>query len=406
MQSTLEDIILGCIFFDDMRKVVILEDLQEDLFNDKKLFKKVAEYRKDGRPYDLIVAMKHFTPDEFDRLNTAVNEIGHLQNYPEYLFHFKKGRLELILQSQIETGKMDAETVKRYLSLITGSVKRSRLFDFSGNLQDYLAEFDERMSGRFEKYSFDLQGFDETLGSIRPKSLITIAANSGVGKTNMMLKIMLQLMAQDVPCLYITSEMGYSELVERMGAIASGIRLYDIRNAHLNAEQVGEYLHSLQSKISGKKSYIFELSRFNMGTIKNTIEQTTPRFVFVDYYQRFTLDTSKNNTRAGILSDIVNDLKATAMDMNVVVVGASQMKKNNNRQEAQIQDIKESGGIEEASDIVILLSDIFSDENFKIVKVDIAKNRHGITDKFAYVMKRKNCDMEYSFKDTAQLKSS
>jgi replicative DNA helicase len=180
--------------------------------------------------------------------------------------------------------------------------------------------------------------------------------------------------------------------------------LYKIRNAKLNTEETSKYLEAIRTKIYEKRGHILEMAKFNIAEIRKAIEEIKPKFIFVDYIQRFNLDTNKNLSRAAVLSDIVNELKAIAMEMGVVVITASQINRTADRGNVNIGALKESGAIEEASDIVILLSELEQTEREKAIKVVVAKNRHGLTGEYIYIFDRKNCDMRYSDEFTGQLK--
>ena len=105
------------------------------------------------------------------------------------------------------------------------------------------------------------------------------------------------------------------------------------------------------------------------------------------------------------MSDIANGLKEISMSKNVVVFAGSQLGKNADRKDPKLSDLKESGGIEEASDGIILIGEMAETETVKQLRMHIAKNKYGICDKFVYAMNRKSCDMEYSISDTLSLKT-
>ena len=189
-----------------------------------------------------------------------------------------------------------------------------------------------------------------------------------------------------------------------MGAMCSGLRLFDILNAHLKPEHIKDYSKAIQEKLYAKKSYIFETPRFSVNKIKELIDKTGCKFIFVDYLQKFSLEAGRNETRASIMSDIANGLKEISMSKNTVVFAGSQLGKNADRFNAKLSDLKESGGIEEASDGVILISEVNEDENFKKLRMHVAKNKYGLSDMFVYKMDRKSCAMDYSDIDTVNLK--
>lgn len=399
-----ENIVLACIYFDQKKEYVNLGELSDKYFSNKSLFKKVFQYRDSNKPYDIAVASNYFSPDELEIFEKSIDEIKSISNYNFYYTELRKKFYEDDIQKQIQDKLISTETVQNYIDLIKSSTSKEKVYNFEEDLHDYLYRFEERVVGKFERYNLGMKGFDETFGYVRPKRFYTIGASSGVGKTNVMLKLMLKQMEKDVPCLFFTAEMDYDALVERMGAINSKLRLFDILNARLSKIQSVDYVKSLQDNVYGKKSYIYETPKFNVSKVKSLIDKTNAKFIFVDYLQKFNMELGRNQTSASVMNGIANGLKEITMERNVVIFAGSQLGAHADRNNPKPSDLKESGGILEASDGLILIGEINEDDNYKKLKIDIAKNKYGICDKFVYVMDRKTCDMEYSSVDTINLK--
>jgi replicative DNA helicase len=401
----LESVILGAVFFDEKKEFVNLADLNESLFENKSLFKKVTKWRSENKPYDVILGNEIFSQDELKMLNSGVSRMVTICNYPHYLNLFKRKTLELRISQQIENKDINPDTLRQYIDAVNNSVIKEKIFNYETDLHEYLERFEERAMGKFERYSLDMPGLDELLGLVRPKRFYTVGASSGVGKTNLMLKIMLKQMSKEVPCLFFTAEMDYDSLVERMSAMNSGLRLFDITNARLRPEHITEYVNSIEKYLYGKKSYIFETPRFNTNKIKDLIDKTGAKFIFVDYLQKFNLEGARNQTPAFVMNNIANGLKEITMEKNVIIFAGSQFGAHADRTNPKSSDLKESGGILEASDGLILIGEISEDDDYKKLRLDVAKNKYGITGRIAYAMDRKSCNMEFSYLDTEALRS-
>jgi replicative DNA helicase len=400
----LESVILGAVFFDEKKEFVNPAELDESMFENKTLLKKVCKWRNENRPFDLILANEGFTQEEIKILNAGVGRMVTICNYPHYINLFKRKTLESRIAQQIERNDINSDTLKQYIDAVNNAVIKEKIFNYEQDLHDYLARFEERAMGKFERYSLDMPGLDELLGLVRPKRFYTIGASSGVGKTNLMLKVMLKQMSKEVPCLFFTAEMDYDSLVERMSAMNSGLRLFDITNARLRPEHITEYVNSIEKHLYGKKSYIFETPRFNTNKIKDLIDKTGAKFIFVDYLQKFNLEGNGKQTPAFVMNNIANGLKEITMEKNVIIFAGSQFGAHADRTNPKPSDLKESGGILEASDGLILIGEISEDNDYKKLRLDVAKNKYGITGRIAYAMDRKSCNMEYSHIDTENLK--
>lgn len=112
--------------------------------------------------------------------------------------------------------------------------------------------------------------------------------------------------------------------------------------------------------------------------------------VFVDYIQ--LIRTEKGHSRANEVALVSGELKALSKELNVPVIAASQLNRNNELREnksPQLSDLKESGSLEQDADVVILLH---RDTQFpQEASVNIAKNRNGPT---------MNIQMEYASAQT------
>jgi replicative DNA helicase len=110
--------------------------------------------------------------------------------------------------------------------------------------------------------------------------------------------------------------------------------------------------------------------------------------IIVDYIQLMYSDNSEN--RAHEISRIARDLKITAMDLRVPVIAVSQLRRpapTAMSKKPKLEDLKESGGIEQNADLAILIyrpeRDNPKDDNLKgIAEINLAKHRNGRTGEF------------------------
>jgi replicative DNA helicase len=397
MRNEIEKYLIACIWADEKLETVKLDELNEEMFSgsNRELFKKVIVYRKQGRPYDVLEGARLLGQDVVTQLMPAFDKSAGLSRYSYYLSQFKKDKCaEKIVQDIQNCGEIEQANLEEYLRLSRAAGDKEKLFNLNSDLQGFIDAVDQRVSGNYEKYSLGIHELDETLGYVRPGTLITVGARTSVGKTNFCLKLMSNVLKSGVKCLFLSSEMGYHELIERLTALNSNLSLWDIRNGRLSPGDVKALQDTLQEKIYNKPGHIYELSKFDIQGINELIDRLKVKVIFVDYLQRFNLGNKRNETRASILSDIVNELKAIALDKKVIIIAASQLTRaTQNEEKPGLHSLKESGGIEEASDVVILLSQTGETEYVKLLRLDIAKNRQGVTREFEFCMDRRNCDI-------------
>jgi replicative DNA helicase len=108
--------------------------------------------------------------------------------------------------------------------------------------------------------------------------------------------------------------------------------------------------------------------------------------IIVDYLQLMTGDTRTDN-RVQEVSYISRNLKVLARELNVPVLAAAQLSRAVEQRadkEPQLSDLRESGSLEQDSDIVMFIyrpEPWENDEGKKnLVKLRVAKHRNGPTD--------------------------
>jgi replicative DNA helicase len=100
--------------------------------------------------------------------------------------------------------------------------------------------------------------------------------------------------------------------------------------------------------------------------------------VFVDYVQ---LMNAKGENRHQQISLISRGLKELALDLDVPVVAAAQLKRDAEQRQPKLSELKESGSLEQDADIVVFIwreSEPVPNVDIDLsVKMGVAKHRNG-----------------------------
>jgi replicative DNA helicase len=106
------------------------------------------------------------------------------------------------------------------------------------------------------------------------------------------------------------------------------------------------------------------------------------RVVFIDYLQLMISGSGSNRYEA--LTDLTGELKQLANSRNIAIVAMSQMNRAKENKAGKdkrplIHELKESGSIEQDSDIVLLLHRevLYNPDYPNVLEVIVAKNRDG-----------------------------
>jgi replicative DNA helicase len=167
------------------------------------------------------------------------------------------------------------------------------------------------------------------------------------------------------------------ELLDRAVSMRTRIPLSTLRR-----KEVVQFKHRVVEALDGLYSLPLTMSvggKITMDRVLTETDTHEPDVVIVDYLQRFSAPIE--GSRAAYFSDVANGLKALAMDRKIGVLTASQLGRGVELRDDQtptLADLKESGGIEEASDIVVLINVPHDGENgVRKGEFIVAKHRNG-----------------------------
>jgi replicative DNA helicase len=218
-------------------------------------------------------------------------------------------------------------------------------------------------------------GLDQAIGGWRPGALYIIGARPGRGKTSIGIQSALEL-SKYGSVAFSSLEMRREEIHKRIISMTASIPMDSVMNNRMS-ERDWEKWALLRAKVQPKIAIDdrAEVTIQDIRTHARSVNRNTPLSgIIVDYLQLMT--SRDNRPRHEIVSDFSRQLKIMARDLNVPVIGLSQL---NRASEARLDkrpslgDLRESGAIEQDADVVILLH--LEDDGTMLL--DVAKNRHG-----------------------------
>lgn len=227
---------------------------------------------------------------------------------------------------------------------------------------------------------------NEIIGGFRPGALYIVGARPGVGKTIVGLQIAWEL-SKSGPVSFHSLEMGRNELYNRI--IASEAQVY-IGNIEKGTLKEHDWLKiaNVRTKIQSHQLAIHDKSGQNLLQIRalaNSVKGTGDLKAVVVDYLGLIQDTEKGRKRYEMITDISIGLKNLARDLNVPVIALAQLNRGPEQRkdsEPDMADLRDSGGIEQDADAVILLHRVsIAEDQFDWQKswmvMKVAKNRHG-----------------------------
>jgi len=183
-------------------------------------------------------------------------------------------------------------------------------------------------------------------------------------------------------------EMGRNEITMRLLSAESRVPLQTMRTGQMNDDDWARLARRM-SEVADAPLFIDDSPNMSMMEIRAKCRRLKQRhdlkFVIVDYLQLMSSPRRVENRQQEV-SDLSRSLKLLAKELEVPVVALSQLNRGSEQRtdkKPMLSDLRESGSIEQDSDVVILLhrEDQYEKESPRAGEADliVAKHRNGPT---------------------------
>ncbi len=228
-------------------------------------------------------------------------------------------------------------------------------------------------------------------GGLRPGDLYVLAARPGVGKTALALNIAEGIAARDAAVLFFSLEMSSTRLMLRMVSARSGIPMDKLIREDFSDDELGLVVAAL-SEVSELGLHFNDQTAQTVLALQSearALQQRVGRLdlLVVDYLQLLKwggTSSRSDNNRVQEVTAIAEALKATARQLDMPVLALSQLSRAVDGRANRVpllSDLRESGGIEQTADVVLMLyrEELYDKDTDKkgIAEIHIAKNRDG-----------------------------
>jgi len=217
-------------------------------------------------------------------------------------------------------------------------------------------------------------------GGFRPGELVTVAGTTGRGKTVFATQVAWHVAGEiKRPAVYFPYEMGQTEMALRIFASVSGTPFAALRKGQMT-ERAKQSARTFAEDMADAPLVIAERAGptpQHVSAICRRVKDTKGLgLVVVDYLQLMKADGKHENRNAEI-GAISRSLKQMAMELQVPVLMLSQFNRSHQREKRppELYDLRESGSIEQDSDIVIALHR--ESEEASTTDVRVLKHRNG-----------------------------
>ena len=204
-----------------------------------------------------------------------------------------------------------------------------------------------------------IKAYDIPSGGCKEGKLVVIAGRPAMGKTAFALSLLEGLLEQNIPCGFISLEMGEREIVERFICMQDFDNNYIRNQKHKTVQNIRDlYIQTLEA-VSSLPLYIDEDSGIGINKIKQKMYALWSKgckVVCIDYLQLISLAGRKTTTEE--IGEITRMLKSLAKKLKMTIFLLSQLSREVEKRPDKVpnlSDLRSSGDIEQDADQVIFL---------------------------------------------------
>jgi replicative DNA helicase len=399
-----EQSVLGAMLLDKDAVIAVAEFLLPDDFYDERhaeIYKAMLSLYEDRVPVDVLTVTEKLKKNKYlkkiggasyltDVANT-VPTAAHVEHYGRIVKDLSVKRSLMRAASKLvdfssDEGMSTADLLDKAESEIFSLSQKNVSKSFI-SVRDALAESFDRLD-ELQKQGEGLRGvstgfedLDKALAGMQKSNLIILAARPSVGKTTLALNIAQNAAVKGKRQVgYFSLEMSKEELIDRLLVSEADIDAWKLKTGKLTEEDFSK-LSNAMGILAEAPIYIDDtpaLSILEMRTKARRLQvEHGLDLVVVDYLQ---LARSRNlENRVQEVSEISQGLKNLARELKIPVLALSQLSRGveqRGTKKPQLSDLRESGSIEQDSDVVMFLWRE-SDDNLENIMLDIAKHRNG-----------------------------
>ncbi|MGI8589245.1 MAG: replicative DNA helicase [Chloroflexia bacterium] len=275
--------------------------------------------------------------------------------------------------------------------LLFAVTQRTGLQDFVSIkkvLEEYFDRLDvvQHQKGSIIGVPTGFHDLDELTGGLQKSDLIIVAARPSVGKSSFGLTIAYNAAVLHNKTVGVFSlEMSAEQLVQRLLSIASGVETQRLRLGYLNDTE-WQKLSDAFGTLAGVPLYFDDSAGLTITEVRNRARRLQAEagcdLLVVDYLQ--LMSSRRSDNRVQEVSEISRGLKNLARELNIPIIAMSQLSRaveNRTSHVPMLSDLRESGSIEQDSDIVMFIyrEELYNPDTERkhIAEIHVAKHRNG-----------------------------
>lgn len=402
-----EQAVLGSLLIDKEAITTVSEIVKPDHFyneGNKEIYSAMLKLYEERKPIDILtltnILKKRKIHDRIGGtayLSTLTNIVPTSANILHYaqivrekyirrsLIQIGAGLTDMAFAEEKESSEV-LDRAEQSIFQISQESIRQGFFHVKEALAESFDRLDElHKSGEiFRGIETGFVDLDFLLSGLQESNLIVLAARPGQGKTAFVINIAQHVSVNTKKPVGIFSlEMSKEELVDRLLISQCDLDAWKLKTGKLTDDDF-EKLSNAMGELAESPIFIDDTPGISIAEIRTKARrlqmETGMRLLIVDYLQ--LIDPGRRfENRVQEVSYVSQNLKNLARELKIPVLAVSQLSRaveHRGERKPQLADLRESGAIEQDSDVVMFLytaNEEFSPQ--RVVKVWVAKHRNG-----------------------------
>lgn len=372
-----EQYVIGSLLVDPTAYTLVSQYLDEDCFYDpmcRDIWKAVDNMGKQGMPIDVISVSAELSKQKsnvtaLDLMNISaqIASSAHVEYHAIRLQDLGRRRKLWVVGQQLSKVGLSEE-------ILTADARQEAIESIGGvfekadgvfTLDDAMNSLNEIMvknatvGGVTTGTKTGMERFDEK-GGLQKSDLIIVAGETSQGKTSLALCMTRHAIENGAKVAFYSMEMTKEQLTARLLSAKTNIPANNILYSGSLAPSEIRMIDDARGKLPGENLFFDDKSTSNIDSILLSIRmlkmQKDIDGAVVDYLQILNVNSrSTSFSREQAMGDAARRFKNLAKELNIWIIALSQLSRDSNCPEPNLNRLRDSGQIGEAADVVILV---------------------------------------------------
>lgn len=372
-----EQYVIGSLLVDPTAYTLVSQYLDEDCFYDpmcRDIWKAVDNMGKQGMPIDVISVSAELSKQKsnvtaLDLMNISaqIASSAHVEYHAIRLQDLGRRRKLWVVGQQLSKVGLSEEILtadahQEAIESIGGVFEKAdgvfTLNDAMNSLNEIMVK-NATVGGVTTGTKTGMERFDEK-GGLQKSDLIIVAGETSQGKTSLALCMTRHAIENGAKVAFYSMEMTKEQLTARLLSAKTNIPANNILYSGSLVPSEIRMIDDARGKLPGENLFFDDKSTSNIDSILLSIRmlkmQKDIDGAVVDYLQILNVNSrSTSFSREQAMGDAARRFKNLAKELNIWIIALSQLSRDSNCPEPNLNRLRDSGQIGEAADVVILV---------------------------------------------------